>query len=127
MPMKLADVIHAIEAAKIKRDFIHELTPVNKEILSRRNGTFEAVLTGRGEEKCLIPEVGVLHYLYRGQNEEFVPCAPTIYRGDPNDAQLFLQRMKLVQFKRLLKSHPIVTRFFERHHFLINEEGLAEG
>lgn len=28
---KLADVIQAIEAAKIKRDFIHELTPANKE------------------------------------------------------------------------------------------------
>jgi hypothetical protein len=78
--MKLVDVIQAIETTKIKRDFIHELTPANKEILSRRNGTFEAVLTGRGDEKCLIPEVGVLHYLYRGQNEEFVPCVPTIYR-----------------------------------------------
>ena len=126
MSMKLADVIQAIEAAKIKRDFINELTPANKEFLSRRNGTFEAVLTGKGNEKCLIPEVGVLHYLYRGQNEEFDPCVPTIYREDPNDAQVFLQRMRLVQFQRLLKSHPVVTRFFERHHFLVNAEGLAQ-
>lgn len=125
-PMKLEEVIQAIEAAKVKRDFMYELTPANKQILSRRNGTFEAVLTGRGEEKCLIPEVGVLHYLYRGQNEEVVPCLPTIYRGGPNDAQVFLQRMRLVQFHRLLKSHPVVTRFFEKHHFLVNVEGLAQ-
>lgn len=124
--MKLVDVIQAIEAAKVKRDFMYELTPANRQILSRRNGTFEAVLTGKGDEKCLIPEVGVLHYLYRGQNEEVVPCLPTIYRGNPNDAQVFLQRMRLVQFQRLLKSHPVVTRFFERHHFLVNEEGLAQ-
>lgn len=124
--MKLDEVIKAIEAAKVKRDFMYELTPANKQILSRRNGTFEAVLTGKGDEKCLIPEVGVLHFLYRGQNEEVVPCIPTLYRGNPNDAQVFLQRMRLVQFRRLLKSHPVVTRFFERHHFLVNEEGLAQ-
>lgn len=124
--MKLVDVIHAIEEAKVKRDFMNELTPANKQILSRRNGTFEAVLTGKGDEKCLIPEVGVLHFLYRGQNEEVVPCIPTLYRGNPSDAQVFLQRMRLVQFQRLLKSHPVVTRFFKRHHFLVNEEGLAQ-
>ena len=124
--MTTQEVINAIEAAKVKRDFMYELTPANKQILSKRNGTFEAVLTGKGDEKCLIPEVGVLHYLYRGQNEEVVPCIPTIYRGNPNDAQVFLQRMRLVQFHRLLKSHPVVTRFFERHHFLVNEEGLAQ-
>lgn len=124
--MKLDEVIKAIEAAKVKRDFMYELTPANKQILSRRNGTFEAVLTGKRDEKCLIPEVGVLHFLYRGQNEEVVPCIPTLYRGNPNDAQVFLQRMRLVQFRRLLKSHPVVTRFFERHHFLVNEEGLAQ-
>ena len=124
--MTLSNVIQAIETAKVKRDFMYELSPANKQVLSRRNGTFEAVLTGKGDEKCLIPEVGVLHFLYRGQNEEVVPCIPTIYRGNPNDAQVFLQRMRLVQFHRLLKSHPVVTRFFERHHFLVNEEGLAQ-
>lgn len=124
--MTIHEVIRAIEAAREKRDIMYELTPANKKILSRRDGTFEAVLTGRGEEKCLIPEVGVLHFLYRGQNEETVPCIPTIYRGNPNDAQVFLQRMRLVQFHRLLKSHPVVTQFFEKHHFLVNEEGLAQ-
>lgn len=124
--MTLNEVVLAIESAKEKRDFMHELTPANKELLSRRNGTFEAVLTGKGEEKCLIPEVGVLHYLYRGQNEEFVPCLPTIYRGAPTDVQVFIQRMRLIQFERLLKSHPVVTGFFERHHFYVDVEGLAQ-
>ena len=82
----------------------------------------------RPQSKVLIKnrEVGVLHFLYRGQNEEVVPCIPTLYRGNPSDAQVFLQRMRLVQFQRLLKSHPVVTRFFKRHHFLVNEEGLAQ-
>ena len=124
--MTLEEVRQAIEEARLKRDFTHELTPANKEFLSRRNGTYEAVLTGRGDEKCLIPEVGVLHFLYRGQNEEVNPCIPTLYRGEPNDAQVFLQRMRLVAFERLLKSHPVVTRFFARHHFLVDVEGMAQ-
>ena len=124
--MTIDEVRQAIEAAKLKRDFMHELTPANQMLLSRRNGTFEAVLTGKGDEKCLIPEVGVLHYLYRGQNTEYESCIPTIYRGDPSDAQIFLQRMRLVQFERLLKSHPVVTGFFEKHHFLVDVEGLAQ-
>lgn len=126
MMMTIEEVRQAIEASKEKKDIMYELTPANKMILSRRNGTFEAVLTGRGDEKCLIPEAGVLFYLYRGQNKEFVPCVPTIYRGNPNDAQVFLERMRLVQFERLLKSHPVVTRFFKRHHFLVDVEGLAQ-
>lgn len=124
--MTISEVIQNIEAARVKRDFMYELTPANKKILSRRDGTFEAVLTGKSDEKCLIPEVGVLHFLYRGQNKEFIPCVPTIYRDNPNEAQVFLQRMRLVQFHRLLKSHPVVTNFFEKHHFLVNEEGLAQ-
>lgn len=124
--MTLQEVRQAIEATKEKRDIMNELTPANKEILSRRNGTFEAVLTGKGAEKCLIPEVGVLHFLYRGQNEEFLPCLPTIYRNEPNDAMVFIERMKLIQFERLLKTHPVVTQFFEKHNFLIDTEGLAQ-
>lgn len=31
--MKLDEVIKAIEAAKVKRDFMYELTPANKQIL----------------------------------------------------------------------------------------------
>ncbi len=124
--MTLEEVRQAIEEARLKRDFTQELTPANKDFLSRRNGTYEAVLTGKGNEKCMIPEVSVLHFLYRGQNEEVKPCIPTLYRGEPNDAQVFLQRMRLVAFERLLKSHPVVTRFFNKHHFLVDVEGLAQ-
>lgn len=124
--MKLKEVIQAIEASKERRSFNFEQSPENKKFLSRRNGTFEAILTGKGDEKALIPEVGAVHYLYRGQNDEVVPCIPTIYRGNPNDAQIFLQRMRLVQFHYLLRSHPVVTHFFAKHHFLVDEEGLAQ-
>ena len=34
--------------------------------------------------------------------------------------------MRLVVFRRLLHSHPVVNQFFKRHHFKVDEEGLAQ-
>lgn len=125
--MTLEDVVKAIEEAKLKRDFTHELTPANKEILRKMGGgTFEAVLTGKGDEKCLIPEVGTLQYLYRGQNKEFIPCVPTIFRGNPLEEEIFIERMRLEVFRRLLNSHPVIVDFFKRHNFKVDYEGLAQ-
>ena len=125
--LTLQEVIHHIRQAELKRDFRHEKTPANSMLLQNRNGgTFEAVLTGNGEEKFLIPDNGALHFLFRGQNKEFIPCKPTIYRGDPSEAEIFLERMRLIVFKRLLNTHPVINHFFKRHNFYINEEGLAQ-
>lgn len=44
MMLTIEDVRKAIEEARLKRDFIHELTPANQKFLERRNGTLEAVL-----------------------------------------------------------------------------------
>lgn len=125
--MSIQDVIKAIAASQLKRDLLHEMTPTNKEILRKMgSGTFEAVLTGNGDEKCLIPEVGTLQYLYRGQNEEYVPCVPSIYRGNPSEEEIFVERMRLDVFCRLLDSHPVIDRFFKRHNFKVDYEGLAQ-
>lgn len=125
--MTIQEVIQAMDASMRKRDLLSEMSPVNKEILQKMgSGTFEAVLTGNGDEKCLIPEVGTLQYLYRGQNEEYVPCVPSIYRGNPSEEEFFVERMRLEIFSRLLDSHPVIDRFFKRHNFKIDYEGLAQ-
>ena len=124
--LTLQEIIERIDESRKQRDLMYELTPANQMILARRNGTFEAVMTGKGDEKCLIPEMGVVHYLYRGQNEEHVPCVPSLYRGEPTDIDIFIQRMRLTVFRKMLNSHPVVENFFRRHHFLVDEEGLAQ-
>jgi hypothetical protein len=48
-----------IEEVRRKRDIMHELTPANQKFLERRNGTFEAVLTGKGQEDCLVESLVV--------------------------------------------------------------------
>ena len=125
--MTIKELIDTINKEKQKRDFMHELTPANAALFrNMAGGTFEAVMTGKGEEKCLVPQVGTLHFLYRGQNSEFIPCVPSLHRGDPSEEDIFVERMRLVVFRRLLRSHPVVDQFFKRHHFKVDEEGLAQ-
>lgn len=125
--MSIQELIDIIDKEKQKRDIMHELTPANVALFNKMAGdTFEAVMTGKGEEKCLVPQVGTLHFLYRGQNSEFIPCVPSLYRGNPSDEDIFVERMRLVVFRRLLHSHPVVNQFFKRHHFKVDEEGLAQ-
>ena len=88
--MTIQELIETINKEKQKRDFMHELTPVNAALFRKMaGGTFEAVMTGKGEEKCLVPQVGTLHFLYRGQNKEFIPCVPSLYRGNPSEEDIF--------------------------------------
>lgn len=125
--MKLEDMLTAIEAAKLKRDIRHELTLANSEILREKSaGTFEAVLTGHGNEKYLIPDSGTIHFLYRGQNGEYPPCKPTLYRGNLSELDIFLERMRLMVFGKLLDSHPVVQHFFRKNDFYVDVEGLAQ-
>lgn len=51
-------------------------------------------------------------FLYRGQNKEYIPCVPSLYRGNPSDVDIFIERMRLVMFERLLESHPVIVDFF---------------
>ena len=92
-----------------------------------RDETFEEVLTGDGEEKYLIPTTGFsLHHLYRGQNKEFIPCRPSLYRGNPDELDVFIERLRLTEFKHLISEHPIVEGFFKPSHFKVDIEGLAQ-
>lgn len=110
-----------------KRDFLYEHTPANRDLFNRKcAGTYEAVITGDGDEKYLIPQVGTLHFLYRGQGVEYIPCYPSLYRGTVNEVDVFIERMRLTVFKSLLNSHPVVEHFFKRNGFMVDAEGLAQ-
>ena len=125
--MTIHELIKIIDKEEIKRDFRHEKTPANSTLLKLKcAGTFEAVVTGNGQELCLIPQVGTLHFLFRGQNKEYIPCVPSLYRGNPSDVEIFIERMRYVMFRRLLSTHPVIKYFFRKHHFQVDEEGLAQ-
>lgn len=125
--MTLSELIATIHKEIDKRGFLHENTPANKILFNQKcAGTYEAVLTGHGNEKFLIPQVGTLHFLFRGQGVEYIPCLPSLFRGKSSEEEIFIERMRLTVFRRLLESHPVVEHFFKRNGFLVDVEGLAQ-
>ena len=53
--MTIEDLKSIIGTEKQKRDFMHELTPANAALFRKMaGGTFEAVMTGNVDEKCLV-------------------------------------------------------------------------
>lgn len=126
--IKLQELLQIVNEEMHKRDLTHETSPANHKILQEKcEGTFEAVLLGRRDEKkYLMPNMGSLFFLYRGQNAEIIPCYPSLYRGEPTDLDVFIERMRFVVFRRLLFSHPVVNGFFKKHNFLVDYEGLAQ-
>ena len=49
--LTLQEIIERIDESRKQRDLMYELTPANQMILARRNGTFEAVMTGKGDKR----------------------------------------------------------------------------
>ena len=125
--MTLQEVIDIIHKELAKRDYIGETSPANQEMHQKHCiGTFEAIISGNGNEKYILPNITSLHFLYRGQNQEVIPCKPSLYRGNPTEEMIFIERMRFIVFKRLLHSHPVIRNFFWKHQFKVDELGLAQ-
>lgn len=87
---------------------------------------FEAIDMGKSKDFFLMPEEEQETFLFRGQSQEYDTCYPSIYRGEPSALDIFVNRMRLVQFEHLLLSHSAISGFFKKHHFKVDVEGLAQ-
>lgn len=103
-----------------------EGSDANQMIFSQFSDRYEAVYDNHTDRLFLVPGIGTLGLLFRGQGREWIPSYPSLYRGNPSVPEIFIWRLRLIQFKRLLKSHPVVTGFFEKNNFNIDIEGLAQ-
>lgn len=106
-----------------------EQSDINQQIILDHELGFEAVLTDNGNEKILLPEDGAVVYLFRGQNQEYIPCYPSLYRESPRpltESEIFTWRMRFTMFCDMLDTYPIVGKFFKRHNFKVDYEGLAQ-
>lgn len=103
----------------------YERSDINKSFFDPVNNTFE-VLINKQNEKILIPDSLQYPFLYRGQQKEYNPCLPTLYRNDPTEIQIFIERLRQVEFKFLLDNHPVVKSFFQKNTFKIDYTGLAQ-
>ena len=87
---------------------------------------FEEVQDDDSERIFLIPVSQSYLYLFRGQETIYHPCLPTLWRGEHSDIELFLERLRLVEFEHLIRQHPVVKHIFIPNHYFIDYEGLAQ-
>ena len=102
---------------------------VNKTFFEPNNDTFEAIVLQEGKpQKILIPAANMYPFLFRGQTKDFGKCLPSLYREKDKQsaAHLFLERLREVEFTELIKKHPVVKGFFNRHHFSVDYTGLVQ-
>jgi len=103
----------------------YERSDINNSFFNPEDNTFE-VLVNTMKEKILIPDSKQYPFLYRGQQRDYNPCLPTLYRDSPSDLQVFIERLRQIEFKLLLDQHPVVKGFFKKHNFRIDYHGLAQ-
>lgn len=103
----------------------YERSDVNTIFFHPEENTFE-VLLRKNSEKILIPDSNQYPFLYRGQQIDYVPCLPTLYRNNPTDIQIFIERLRQIEFSFLLEQHPVVKSVFKRNNFRIDNIGLAQ-
>jgi len=80
---------------------------------------------------CIIyPPPELTETVYRGQTKFYSNCFSSIHRGAPTALEVFIERLKAVEFELLIKKHPFVKGFanekIENHLIRIDYEGLAQ-
>lgn len=120
IPEELKDAFMAFQKTRIPDDFDSELgkrfmPPPDKFEKVRRND----------KKYILLPTALDYSYVFRGQGEFYPKCLPTIYRKQHTDIELFVERMRCVEFELFLKELPEV-KDFERYNFYIDYIGLSQ-
>ncbi len=93
------------------------------------DGHFMAIAIN-DKECALMPYPEFAAVIYRGQNKYHEPCLSSLYRGLPDEIDLFIERIRAAEFKLLLSEHPAVMDFSNQSlmglRFRINYKGLAQ-
>lgn len=79
-----------------------------------------------GEKLYLWPTALTHAYLFRGQEQFYDRCVPSLLRKERQTAtELFINQIRLEEFKLMLKQYPQV-RWFEDHGIVVDYKGLAQ-
>lgn len=88
------------------------------------DGMFEKLEDGVGRY-VLIPAMSDLTFLFRGQGAFYKNCLPTLLRKEWGPLELFVERMRVVEFELMLRKYPAV-QYFSREHLMVDYVGLAQ-
>ena len=88
-------------------------------------GKFEIVKVTDGKGFMLLPTKLDRGVIYRGQGRIYDPCLPTLYRQPRTKEEIFVEQVRIAEFRLLLEQFG-VTRKFEQNHYNIDYVGLAQ-
>lgn len=125
--MTIKEIKQAVEdfQAKNKFDYEKRVDGVTEKIIHTDPDNFEIIKSERTNKLFVVPAVNDFSLLFRGQAKEINPCLPSLHRNSPSPLQVFIERMRLVEFERLLDTHPLV-KFYKSKSFSLSTEGLAQ-
>lgn len=125
--MTIKEVRQAVEAFREKNMFDYEKRQdgITEKLIHTDPEKFEIIKSERTGKLFVIPAANDFSLLFRGQADEINPCLPTLHRKSPNPLQIFIERLRFVEFEKLLDSHPLV-RFYKSKGFTLSTEGLAQ-
>lgn len=80
-----------------------------------------------GDDKLYLWPTALTHtYLFRGQEQFFDRCVPSLYRKNQiTAAERFINQIRLEEFKLMLQQYPQV-RYFEDLGIVVDYKGLAQ-
>ncbi|MEZ3591590.1 MAG: FRG domain-containing protein [Muribaculaceae bacterium] len=82
--------------------------------------------TKNGEKLYLWPTALTHSYLFRGQEQFYEKCVPSLFRHrELTAAKLFINQVRLEEFKLMLQQYPQV-RYFEDLGVVVDYKGLAQ-
>lgn len=73
----------------------------------------------------MIPTSQDYGVLYRGQGGYYGRCLPTIYRQQLTDDELFVEKVRIAEFRLFLEQFDVTQRF-ENSHYQVDYVGLAQ-
>lgn len=90
-----------------------------------KRGQFEKVKAEGKDGYILLPTSLDYGVLYRGQGSYYGRCLPSLYRQQMTNDELFVERVRIAEFRLFLEQFEVTQRF-EQNHFLVAYVGLAQ-
>jgi len=119
-PWELKEAISLFQKSRLSHD---ELNCKYPSVLPPE-GKFERIRVSSGKY-ILLPIAIDYAYLFRGQGRDYPKNRPTLYRQEKDEFELFIQHLKIMEFRNFLLHLPQL-RFFESNNYHIDYVGLAQ-
>jgi hypothetical protein len=113
------NIFETLEDLKRLHSFYNYARPASWPVIDEN--IFEAV--GFGNSFCNFMPMSTMPYFFRGQTKDYNSCIPAIYRAsNNNDIDIFINRLRSIEFEMILKKHPAVYDCYTKVDFT----GLAQ-